>query len=76
MTAFTQKQEICTCCNSSHTYNYGRIENVGHKLLMVNFLSPPQLCDDLLTKNINCCGTVRPIENAYGFWKETESEMD
>jgi hypothetical protein len=52
-----------------------RIENVRQKLFIDSFLSPPELCDDLLTKTINCCGTVRPIEKAYKFWKETENEM-
>jgi hypothetical protein len=37
-----------------------RIENVGHKLYMDNFFSSPELFDDLHTKAINCCGTVRP----------------
>jgi hypothetical protein len=37
-----------------------RIENFGHKLYMDNFFSSPDLFDDLHTKAINCCGTVRP----------------
>jgi hypothetical protein len=37
-----------------------RIENVGHKLYMDNFFTSPDLFDDLLSKTINCCGTVRP----------------
>ncbi|PNF19047.1 hypothetical protein B7P43_G11709 [Cryptotermes secundus] len=37
-----------------------RIEGVGHKLYMDNFFSSPDLFDELMTKNITCCGTVRP----------------
>ncbi|PNF22859.1 hypothetical protein B7P43_G16576, partial [Cryptotermes secundus] len=37
-----------------------RIEGVGHKLYMDNFSSSPYLFDELLTKNITCCGTVGP----------------
>jgi hypothetical protein len=37
-----------------------RIENFGHKLYRENFFSSPELFDDLHTKVINCCGTVRP----------------
>jgi hypothetical protein len=37
-----------------------RTENVGHKLYMDNVFSSPDLFDDLHTKAINCCGTVRP----------------
>jgi hypothetical protein len=80
MTAFTQKQKYApTTVTAKHAIMAevtARIKNVGHKLLMDNFLSSPELCDDLLTKTINCCGTVRPVKNAYVFWKETESEMD
>jgi hypothetical protein len=36
-----------------------RIQNVGHKLYMNNFLSSLDLFDNLHTKAINCCGTVR-----------------
>jgi hypothetical protein len=36
-----------------------RIENFGHILCMDNFFSSPDLFDDLHTKAINCCGTVR-----------------
>jgi hypothetical protein len=37
-----------------------RIENFGHKLYMDNFFPSPDLFDNLHTKAINCCGTVRP----------------
>ncbi|PNF23240.1 hypothetical protein B7P43_G18268 [Cryptotermes secundus] len=36
------------------------IEGVGHKLYMDNFFSSPDFFDDLMTKDITCCGTVRP----------------
>jgi len=35
-----------------------RTENFGHTLYVDN--STPQLFDDLSTKTINCCRTVRP----------------
>jgi hypothetical protein len=41
-----------------------RIENLGHKLYMYNFFSSCDLFDDLHTKAINCCGTVRPNQKA------------
>ncbi|PNF25409.1 hypothetical protein B7P43_G09165 [Cryptotermes secundus] len=37
-----------------------RIEGVGHKLYMDNFFSSPDLFEELMTKDITCCGTVRP----------------
>jgi len=36
-----------------------RIEQ-GHKLYMDSFFSSTALFDDLYTKTISCCGTVRP----------------
>jgi hypothetical protein len=36
-----------------------RVEGVGHKLYMDSFFSSPDLFDDLHTRGINCCGTVR-----------------
>ena len=36
-----------------------KIEGCGHKLYMDNFFSSPELFDDLLKKQIYCCGTVR-----------------
>jgi hypothetical protein len=36
-----------------------RIEH-GYKLHMDSFFSSTALFDDLYTKTINCCGTVRP----------------
>jgi hypothetical protein len=36
-----------------------RVENAGHKLYMDNFFSSPDLFDNLHSRKINCCGTVR-----------------
>jgi hypothetical protein len=36
------------------------IQGRGHKLYMDNYFSSPDLFDDLATKQIYCCGTVRP----------------
>ena len=36
-----------------------KIEGRGHKLYMDNFFSSPELFDDLVKKQIYCCGTVR-----------------
>lgn len=33
---------------------------MGHKLFMDNLFSSRELYDDLMNKNINCYGTVRP----------------
>ena len=37
-----------------------KIQGHGHKLYMDNYVSSPDLFDDLATKQIYCCGTVRP----------------
>jgi hypothetical protein len=36
-----------------------RIENVWHELIMDSFFLFPEVCNDLLTKIIKCCCTVR-----------------
>jgi hypothetical protein len=36
-----------------------RVENVGHKIYMDNFFSSPDLSNNLHSRKINCCGTVR-----------------
>jgi len=36
-----------------------KIEGHGHKLYMDNFFSSPEFLDDLVKKQIYCCGTVR-----------------
>jgi len=37
-----------------------KIQGRGHKLYMDNYFSSPDLFNDLATKQIYCCGTVRP----------------
>ena len=37
-----------------------KIEGHGHKLYVDNFFSSHELFDDLVKKQIYCCGTVRP----------------
>ena len=37
-----------------------KIQGRGHKLYMDNYFSSPDLFDDLATKQIYCCGIVRP----------------
>ena len=37
-----------------------RVEGLGHKLFMDNFVSSPRLFDDLDVHKINLCGTVQP----------------
>ena len=37
-----------------------KIEGRGHRLYMDNYFFSPDLFDDLATKQIYCCGTVRP----------------
>ena len=37
-----------------------RVEGLGHKIFVDNFLSSPRLFDDLDRRKINSCGTVRP----------------
>lgn len=37
-----------------------KVQGRGHKLYMDNYFSSPDLFDDLATKQIYCCGTVRP----------------
>jgi hypothetical protein len=34
-------------------------EGVGHKVYMDNFFSSPDIYEDLYTRHINCCGTIR-----------------
>jgi len=41
-----------------------KIEGRGHKLYMDNFFSSPELFDDLVKKQIYCCGTVRTNRKA------------
>jgi hypothetical protein len=50
-----------------------KIENLGQRLYMDSFLSPPDLLDDLYTQAINCCGTVR--SNQKGMPWDPESKL-
>jgi len=47
-----------------------KIEGCGHKLYMDNFFSSPVLFDDLVKKQIYCCGTVRPNRKGETFTLE------
>jgi hypothetical protein len=55
-----QRQETCDTFYYSYTITEltARMENVVHKLYMDNISSSP--LDNLPTKTISCCGTVRP----------------
>ena len=56
-----------TATHAAVTGLAARIEHVGHKLYMDNFVSSPALFDNLHTKTINYCGTLRP--NRMGMLK-------
>jgi hypothetical protein len=43
-----------------------RVKGVGHKLYVDNFFSSPDLFDDLHTRAVNCCRTVRIIKKMLG----------
>jgi hypothetical protein len=49
-----------TATNETVTEPTRKVEGRGHKLYMNNFFSSPELLDDLATKQVYCCGTVRP----------------
>jgi len=49
-----------TATHATVTGLAARSGHVGHKLYMGNFFSYPASFDDLHTKTLNCCGTVRP----------------
>jgi len=49
-----------TATHATVTELMRKIEGRGHKLYMDNFFSSPELFDDLVKKQIYCCGTVRP----------------
>jgi hypothetical protein len=63
-----------TATHASVTGPAARNENVGHKFYMDSFLSFPALFDDLHTKIIHCCGTVRP--NRKGMPKNFVHKMN
>ena len=57
------RKRVTTSMTATHANVTGlaaRIEHVGQKLYMNSFFSSPALVDDLHTKTINYCGTVRP----------------
>jgi hypothetical protein len=49
-----------TATHANVTGLAARSGHVGHRLYMDNFFPSPASFDDLHTKTINCCGTVRP----------------
>ena len=49
-----------TATHATVTGLAARIEHVGHKLYMDSFFSSSASFDDLRTKAMNNCGTVRP----------------
>jgi hypothetical protein len=65
MTVYLGRDWKCVTATVAATHTIyteltARLENVGHKLLMDNFFLSHNLHDNLLVKNINCFGTVRP----------------
>jgi len=57
------RQRMAQHVTSTHvtvTELTGKIEGCGHKLYMDSFFSSPEFFDDLVKKQIYCCGTVRP----------------
>jgi len=52
-----------TATHANVTGLAARIEYVGHKLFTDSYFSSSASFDDLLTKAVNCCGTVRPNRN-------------
>jgi len=65
ITMYLHKDRKCvtpsmTATHATVTGLAARIEHVGHKLYMDNFVSSPALFDDLHTMTIKYCGTVRP----------------
>ena len=49
-----------TATHATVTELMRKIEGREYKLYMDNFFSSPELFDDLVKKQIYCCGTVRP----------------
>jgi len=52
-----------TATHANVTGLAARIEYVGHKLYMDSYFLSSSSFDDLHTKAVNCCGTVRPNRN-------------
>jgi hypothetical protein len=61
MSVYLGKYRKCAAATMTRTHATvtRRIESLGDKLYVDNFLSSPGLFDDLHMKAINCCGTVR-----------------
>lgn len=57
--AFRQTPSV-TASHPVVTECAARIENMGHKLYVDIIISSSALFDDLHTKTVHCCGTVRP----------------
>ena len=65
MTMYLDKGRKCATPSMTATHATvrglaARVEHLGHKLYMGNFFPSPALFDDLHTKTVYCCGTVRP----------------
>ena len=60
MKVYLGKDRQCTAQHVTVTELTRKIEGRGHKLYMDNFISSPELFDDLVKKQIYCHGTVRP----------------
>jgi hypothetical protein len=65
MTMYLGKDRNCAIPSMTATHATvkgltARIEHLGHKLYMGNFFSSPASFDDLHTKKVYHCGTVRP----------------
>jgi hypothetical protein len=58
---FGERQARCNTMTTTHVIekNLARgVEGVGHKLHLDNFISSPDLFDELHRSAIICCGTV------------------
>jgi hypothetical protein len=55
----TRTDKVVTATHATVRDLCRRIEWAEHKLYMDNFFSSPDLFDELITKKISCCGTVR-----------------
>jgi hypothetical protein len=58
-------------CNSENMTR--KAEGVGHELFMDNFLSSPNLLDELHTRSVNCCGTVRKNHKGMSWSFDTKT---
>jgi hypothetical protein len=65
MKVYLAKDRLCTAQHVTATHATvieltRKIQGRVHKLYMDNIFSSPELFNDLVTKQIYCCGTVRP----------------